>query len=570
MVDESQAVAAAEIVFECFLENVRRFREITARGRARFEAADWKGVHADAVERLDLYPAMVAEVHERLATLLAGDIEDRRLWASIKAAYSERLAGRNVWEIGETFYNSITRRVFATSGVDPEVEFVATDFVKPPSRPSRQLYHRYDRAASPARLIEAILTDFRFGVLYQDIRRDAARVGAQIEALLEEVAEQGLLERAEVIEAVFYREQGAYLVGRLYRGTRLIPCVLALRNRNGAVVVDAVLLDEEAVSILFSFTRSHFHILTERPYELVRFLATLMPRKRLSELYSAIGFHKHSKTELFREILGHLDSTETRFEVAPGARGLVMVVFTMPDLDLVFKILRDRFGAPKQTTPRLVKEKYQLVFKHDRAGRLIDAHPFEHLQLDTRHFSEQLLAELTSECAGTVTVAGGSVVIEHVYIERRVIPLDVHVRSASFDQAVAAVLDYGRAIKDLAASDVFPGDLLLKNFGLTRHGRVVFYDYDELSRISECVFRVLPTPAPGDELAEVPIHGVGPSDLFPEEFRSFLGLPPKLRDAFERRHGDLFSVEYWRHIQSRLGDGEIIEVLPYAEEERLA
>ncbi|MGI9648901.1 MAG: bifunctional isocitrate dehydrogenase kinase/phosphatase [Acidimicrobiia bacterium] len=570
MVEKSPAIAAAEIVFECFLENVRRFREITARGRARFEAADWGGVHADAVERLDLYPDMVAEVHERLTTLLGGDIEDRQLWTAIKATYSERLAGRDVWEIGETFYNSITRRVFATTGVDPQVEFVATEFVKPPTRPQRRLYHRYDRAASPARLIEAILTDFRFGVLYQDIRRDAARVGAEIEALLEQVAEPGLLEGAEVIEAVFYREQGAYLVGRLYRGTRLIPCVLALRNKNGAVVVDAVLLDEEAISILFSFTRSHFHVLVERPYELVRFLATLMPRKRLSELYSSIGFHKHSKTELFREILDHLDATETRFEAAPGARGLVMVVFTMPDLDLVFKILRDRFGAPKQTTPRSVKEKYQHVFKHDRAGRLIDAHPFEHLQLERRHFGQDLLAELVSDCAGTVAVMGDSVVIDHVYIERRVVPLDVHVRSVSFDQAVPAVLDYGRAIKDLAASNVFPGDLLLKNFGLTRHGRVVFYDYDELSRISECVFRLLPTPAPGDELAELPIFGVGPFDLFPEEFRSFLGLAPELRAAFEAQHGDLFTVEYWKQIQARLGEGEIIEVLPYAEEERLA
>jgi isocitrate dehydrogenase kinase/phosphatase len=569
VVDQSPAAAAAEIVLECFVENVRRFREITARGRARFEAADWKGVHSDAVERLELYPTMVAEVQERLAVLLGDDIEDRQVWAEVKAAYSEHLAGRDVWEIGETFYNSVTRRVFSTSGVDPMVEFVATDFVKPPTRPQQRLYHRYDRAASPARLIEAILTDFRFGVLYHNIRRDAARVGAEIEALLERVAEPGLLERSEVIEAVFYREQGAYLVGRLYRGTQLIPCVLALRNRNGAVVVDAVLLDAEAISILFSFTRSHFHVLTERPYELVRFLATLMPRKRLSELYSAIGFHKHSKTELFREILDHLDSTDTRFEAAPGARGLVMVVFTMPDLDLVFKILRDRFGAPKQTTPRLVKEKYQLVFKHDRAGRLIDAHPFEHLQLESRHFSEQLLQELEANCAGTVTVEGDSVVIDHVYIERRVTPLDMHVRSASLDEAMPAVLDYGRAIKDLAASDVFPGDLLLKNFGLTRHGRVVFYDYDELSRISECVFRALPTPAPGDELAQLPIHGVGPFDLFPEEFRSFLGLPAELRAAFEAQHGDLFTVGYWRQIQARLGEGEIIEVLPYAEEERL-
>jgi isocitrate dehydrogenase kinase/phosphatase len=475
-----------------------------------------------------------------------------------------------VWEIGETFFNSVTRQVFVTTGVDPQIEFVSTDFVKPPTRPQRHLYYRYDRAASPQRLVEAILTDFRFGVLYEDIRRDARRVGEEIAAHLEETGDPGLLERAEMIDAVFYREQGAYLVGRLYRGTRLIPLVLALRNHDGVVVVDAVLLDKDAVSILFSFTRSHFHVRAERPFELVGFLQTLMPRKRASELYSAVGFHKHSKTELFREILTHLASTAERFDYAPGARGLVMVVFTMPGLDLVFKMLRDRFGAPMKTTPRSVKEKYDLVFKHDRAGRLIDAHSFEHLQLDRRHFTDELLEGLAAECANTVRVEGTAVIIDHVYIERRVLPLDIHVRSVPNEEAIPAVLDYGRAIKDLAASNVFPGDLLLKNFGLTRHGRVVFYDYDELMPVSECVFRELPDPDPDDELAEIPIYGVGPNDLFPEEFRSFLGLPRPLREVFESEHANLFSATYWRDTQQRITSGEIIEVLPYAEEERLS
>lgn len=562
--------AAAELFVECFLEYTRRFGIITERARARFEHADWHGMRDDAVERLELYPLIVAEVQSRLEALLGPDLEDRELWAEIKRLYSARLADRQVWEIGETFYNSLTRRVFATTGVDPHIEFVATDFPKPPTRPSRHLFHRYDKAASADRLVEAILTDFRFGILYEDIRRDAGRVAAEIEAELARVAAPGLLERAEVVQSVFYREQGAYLVGRLYRGTALVPCVLALRNRGGVVAVDAVLLDEDAISILFSFTRSHFHVRTERPFELVKFLQTLMPRKRPSELYSAIGFHKHSKTELFREILDHLASTDRRFEEAPGARGLVMIVFTMPGFDLVFKILRDRFGAPKRTTPRSVKEKYDLVFKHDRAGRLIDAHQFEHLQLEKRHFSPELLAELASEAANSVSVAGDAVIIDHVYIERRVTPLDVHIRGVSPVAAIPAVMDYGKAIKDLAASDVFPGDLLLKNFGVTRHGRVVFYDYDELTRMSECVFRRLPEPDPFDDLAELPAQGVGPNDLFPEEFRSFLGLPQPLRRIFEDQHGDLFSVDYWRRTQERLARGDIIEVLPYAEDERLA
>lgn len=333
------------------------------------------------------------------------------------------------------------------------------------------------------------------------------------------------------------------------------------------MVVDAVLLDEDAVSILFSFTRSHFHALTGRPYELVRFLRSLMPRKRLSELYSSVGFHKHAKTELYREILDHLAGSDRRFEAAPGTPGLVMVVFTMPDLDLVFKVMRDRFGAPKTISRRVVMEKYDLVFKHDRAGRLIDAHLFEHLRLDRRHFADDLLASLTTECASTAWTEGAEVVLDHVYIERRVTPLDLHVRSV--EDPAPAVIDYGRAIRDLAASNVFPGDLLLKNFGLTRHGRVVFYDYDELSRLQDMRFRALPEPHPGRETAAHPLHGIDPHDVFPEEFRSFLGLPGDLREVFEHHHADLFDAAYWEAMRSRILDGDIIEVLPYAEEERL-
>ena len=566
--DDTKAMesSAAGVILRCFLDYVERFEEITARARRRFETEDWQGVRADAIERLELYPRLVAEAIERLEEVLGGQVADRARWPRIKEEFTTRLEARDVFEIGESFYNSVTRRVFSTAGVDPAIEFVSTQFESPPSRPPQDLFHSYNPAGSARELAEALLTDFQFGVRFADIEREAAQVAAEFE--LAAIGEPGQFDRADVIRAVLFREQGAYVVGRLFCGPRLLPFVLAFRMHGGSVVLDAVLLDEDAISILFSFTRSHFHALTGRPYELVRFLASLMPRKRLSELYGAVGFHKHGKTQLYREILEHIEQTDERFGLAPGTPGLVMVVFTMPDLDLVFKVLRDRFGAPKTTSRRVVKEKYDLVFKHDRAGRLIDAHSFEHLKLDRGDFDEELLDVLVSECGGTVRTEGDlAVVIDHVYIERRVVPLDMHVRSA--EDASAAVIDYGRAIRDLAASNVFPGDLLLKNFGLTRHGRVVFYDYDEISRLDEVVFRRLPEPEEGEETAETPLHGVGPNDVFPEEFRRFLGMPKPLRTVFESHHGELFDPGYWVGLQDRIAAGEIIEVLPYAEEERL-
>jgi isocitrate dehydrogenase kinase/phosphatase len=295
-----------------------------------------------------------------------------------------------------------------------------------------------------------------------------------------------------------------------------------------------------------------------------------MPRKRIAEIYIAIGQNKHGKTELYRDLLRHLRFTEERFEAAPGTKGLVMVVFGMPGYDDVFKVIRDTFASPKRTTRRVVMDKYRLVFQHDRAGRLMDVQDFQHLAFHRSRFSEDVLDELVSEAAGTVRLEGDTVVISRVYVERRVVPLDVYVREAALPAAEEAVVDFGQAIKDLASTNIFPGDLLTKNFGVTRHGRVVFYDYDELSRLTDLNFREIPVPEDeSDDLNSDPWFPVGDWDIFPEEHQRFLGLTPALRECFFRKHADLFQVGPWRAIQERLRSGELIEVFPYRQEARL-
>jgi isocitrate dehydrogenase kinase/phosphatase len=295
-----------------------------------------------------------------------------------------------------------------------------------------------------------------------------------------------------------------------------------------------------------------------------------MPRKRVAEIYIAIGQNKHGKTELYRDLLRHLRSTEEKFEPAPGTKGLVMIVFTMPGYDDVFKVIRDTFPPPKRATRRSVMGKYRMVFQHDRAGRLMDAQDFQHLEFHRSRFSDAVLDELLSTAAGTVRLEGDSVVMSHVYVERRVVPLDLYVREAARPAAADAVVDFGQAIKDLASTNIFPGDLLPKNFGVTRHGRVVFYDYDELSPLTEVNFRALPLPRDeADALATDPWFPVGDHDVFPEEHESFLGLTPELRQVFLAHHADLFSVEAWRAIQQRIRSGELIEVFPYRQDARL-
>jgi isocitrate dehydrogenase kinase/phosphatase len=400
--------------------------------------------------------------------------------------------------------------------------------------------------------------------------RDAARVAGEIEHAWQEGGAPFPLEDLELLEPVFFRRKAAYLVGRARGGNRVMPLVLAIVHGTAGIEVDAALLAEADVSVVFSFTRSYFHADVPRPAEVTEFLRSLMPVKPLSELYNALGHNKHGKTELYREVRRHLARTDEPFELAAGARGTVMEVFTLPSFDVVFKVIRDDFEPPKQTTPEEVKRRYHLVFAHDRAGRLVDAHAFEGLAFPRARFSRRLLAELQQTAKRAVRVESDMVVVRHAYTERRVRPLDLHMLQADEESALHAALDYGQAIRDLAATGIFPGDLLLKNFGVTRHGRVVFYDYDELRLLSECDFRDVPAARhPEDELDAEPWFHVAPNDVFPVELGRFIPFDGALREAYLAAHGDLYTAAFWRDIKARYAAGEVVDIFPYSEERRL-
>ena len=307
----------------------------------------------DARERLDLYAGVVAKTRADLKDLLQSRFTDERLWPTIKAVYSALISGRDDWEVAETFFNSVTRQIFTTVGVDPAVEFVSTDFVKPPTKAHQRVYHAYHPTGSTSALIESVLTDFRLNVLYEDIRRDSKLVALEVDSHLRSLGRRVDFDRVEMVKSVFYRGQGAYLVGRILAGREVSPLVLALRNGPAGVVVDAVLLDEDDVSVLFSFTRSYFHVDVTRPFDLVHFIHSIAPMKRINELYTAIGHHKHGKTELYRDLLDHLRSTDDSFEYAPGTKGLVMIVFTMPGYGVVFKVMRGRLRRPEEDDAKI-------------------------------------------------------------------------------------------------------------------------------------------------------------------------------------------------------------------------
>ncbi|HYR78378.1 MAG TPA: bifunctional isocitrate dehydrogenase kinase/phosphatase, partial [Candidatus Dormibacteraeota bacterium] len=377
--------------------------------------------------------------------------------------------------------------------------------------------------------------------------------------------------RLEILRSIFYRGRGAYLVGRIVADGEATPLAFCLRHPDeSGLALDAVLIGESDLAILFSYTRAYFRVDAPATYPLVQWLGELMPGKRTADLYNAIGYNRHAKTEFYRDFVRHLQTSRDHFIAAEGTRGMVMLVFTLPSYDVVFKLIRDCFDAPKESDRRDVMGRYRLVFEHDRAGRLVEAHEFEHLRIASDRFEPSLLADLTRDASRTVRMEGDDVLIAHAYVERRVRPLNLLFRECDEETAIAAACDYAQSLKDLAASNIFAGDLLTKNFGLTRRGRVVFYDYDELCLLTACNFRELPqSRSYEEEISAEPWFSVRPRDIFPEEFPRFLAFPEPARAALMERHGDLFRPEYWQGVQEELRAGQLPEILPYAEERRL-
>lgn len=560
--------AIARTIGDLYFAFRDRFDAITALAPGRFIARQWHEAQRDATERLALYKMHVDQAVGAVRAR-AGDPISAEAWRDAKATYARMISGRRDAEIAATFFNSVTRRVFSTVGVDADTEFTDRDAPVPIDTRGAGVRACVVEAVD-ARAAEWILRAGPYPDGGGPSETQASAVAATIAAALNEAGGAGPV-RLEMLEAVFYRNKGAYLVGKASGGGRMVPVVIAMLNDARGVHVDAVLATSDEASIVFGFSWSYFRVATRCPRATVDFLAAVMPLKRLDELYTAIGFNKHGKTELYRGLRAHLSRGDTRFEPPEGEEGLVMTVLALPSYNLVIKLIKDRFGQPKTTTRRAVMAKYHLVFVRDRAGRLADAQEFEHLELPRRCLPEPVLAHLVDTAAGSVRLERDRVVLTHCYTERYVTPLNVHLRRADPDAARAAILDYGTAIKDLAGANIFTGDMLLKNFGVSRHGRVIFYDYDELTLLSDCTFRRMPPPRDdADEMSAEPWFGIGEHDVFPEEFGPFMTPGGALRGPFLEAHADLLTVGFWVGMQQRIARGELPDVFPYGTERRIA
>ncbi len=558
---------AATSVVAAFERYNADFRRVTQRSKARFEQQDWRRMQADAVQRIELYGRAVSAATASVSDILATHKSDHAAWTRIKAAFGQHVADRVDQEFYKTFFSSVTRRVFKTVGVDPDIEFVAEDVTPSTHSPQRVRRHRYWVRGSIEFVFDEMLSDFSFRVPYRNSEKTVNYLAAELDAYRLARGRNAQIQRIDILQTVFYRGTRAYLVGQIDGGDWQSPLVIALKNSDDGIFADAIIVSVNDVSVLFGFTRSYFHADLEAVGPVVSFLSSILPDKPIAEIYTILGRAKQGKTERYRHFFAHLtDAPDTdQFVHASGDKGMVMEVFTLPSYPVVFKLIRDRFAYPKTMSRQDVKDKYTLVFKHDRAGRLVDAQEFRRLQFKPERFAPELLDALLSGCSNICRLENGQVVIDHLYIERRLRPLNLFLKEADDEAARRATIDYGQAIRDLANSNIFAGDLLLKNFGVTRNGRVIFYDYDELCLVTECQFRALPQAADDvDEMRAGAWFYVGPNDIFPEQFVQFLGFKPTLKAVFLEHHADLLDPEYWSTLKGQIERGQYQDVLPYA------
>lgn len=566
----------ATLVHEGFETFYAEFMRLTRAARAFFDQGEHLAVQEHQKARIDLYQRYVSRTLASLASVMRTRPQDLALWKQAHVEYADQVASRADVEVAETFFNAITRKVFHTVGVEPEIEFLGEDPARLPAPDVPGLIRRLPFDADLPRLMSAVLHHPRPALRWLDAEGDAAWLARRFAEECPLLRDGGRFDHVEVCRPLFFRPKEGYIVGRVTRAGAVCPLVIPVQPHHDGMVVDGALLTETAVMPVFSSTRSYLFVDVRKPSALVAFLGSILPQLSPSELYIAIAHHRHGKSLIYRELVEHLSRTDDPLMIAPGIRGLVMTVFTMASYRNVFKLIRD---APAKVgmTREHVRESYRDVFRGQRVGRLADTQEFEFLAFDRARFDPACLHELLEKAPSLVRVEGPRVVIEHLYIEEKMTPLDVYLADADPLASERALHDYGTAIKELAAHNIFAGDLLWKNFGVDRHGRLVLYDYDEIRPLLDCSFRSIPAARSWEEeLSGKPYWAVRDNDVFPEEWVPFVAPPPAdamrrgrqdeppaLREAFMAAHADLFDPAFWRGVQEDLVAGRVRVSLPY-------
>ena len=591
--DSSLAHDMARAMVDGFNRHYRLFRTESARAKHRFETQDWHGQQRAQRERIEFYDLRVKECVTRLEREFKAAHQPMAVWQQVKLFFVGMLVDHRQPELAETFFNSVTTKILHRSYFQNDFIFVrpavSTEYIEPENPDSHTTYRCYYPQGLPALrgVLRRLMEDFGLCVPFEDLDRDIDDLHAALLPLFDHAALRANFQ-LQVLHSLFYRNKGAYAVGKLINGFREVPfAVPILHNREGRLRIDALLHGEDDLLSLFSFARAYFMVDMEVPSAYVQFLRSMMPRKPRAELYNALGLAKQGKTLFYRDFLYHMRHSTDQFRIAPGIKGMVMLVFDLPSFPFVFKVIKDHYPPQKNTSREQIRGKYLLVKQHDRVGRMADTLEFSGVGFPRERFSDALIEEIQRFAPSQIEIGDRNgdghieVFLKHVYIERRMIPLNLFLQECfavlrhqphdpdTLAQIEQAVIEYGNAIKDLVAANIFPGDMLWKNFGITRHGKVVFYDYDEIEYLTDCHFRRVPPPRDeDDELHGEVWYPVGPRDVFPETFAPFLLGNHIVRAAFMKHHADLLQVDFWQGHKDRILAGHVHDVFPYERQRR--
>ncbi|MES2842642.1 MAG: bifunctional isocitrate dehydrogenase kinase/phosphatase [Pseudomonadota bacterium] len=590
--DSTLAYAIAKAMIDGFNRHYRLFRTESARAKHRFETRDWLGQQRAQRERIEFYDLRVKECVMRLMKEFGADEQPMDVWEQVKLHYIGLLVNHHQPELAETFFNSVTTKILQRAYFQNDFIFVrpavSTEYIENEEPSAKPTYRCYYPTAETMQ-VEALrmLQDFALRVPFENLERDAELVLGAMKQHFDHVKLRANFQ-FQVLSGLFFRNKGAYVVGKIINGFQEVPFALPiLHNTDGKLVVDAALFGEDDLLILFSFARAYFMVDMEIPSAYVQFLRSMMPRKPRAEFYNALGLAKQGKTLFYRDFLFHMRHSTDKFRIAPGIKGMVMLVFDLPSFPFVFKVIKDFYPPQKDTSREQIRGKYLLVKQHDRVGRMADTLEFSEVGFPRNRFTDELIAEIQKFAPSQLEISDRDgdgdieVILKHCYIERRMIPLNIYLREA-FDalqvqaadptalaQIERAVVEYGNAIKDLVAANIFPGDMLWKNFGITRHGKVVFYDYDEIEYITDCNFRRVPEPRNAeDEMSGEVWYTVGKRDVFPETFGPFLLGNDAVREVFMKHHADLLDAAFWQAHKERIAAGHVHDVFPYERDRR--
>jgi isocitrate dehydrogenase kinase/phosphatase len=565
-----QARRIARVLLEGFDHHYAVFRECARAAKRHFEAGNWLAIQHVARDRIDFYDRRAQETaanierdHQFVGLDGAGG---ELLWELVKLNYIGLLIEHKQPECAETFFNSVVVKTLRRGYFHNRFIFVrptlSTEHIDA-DPPSYRSYYPLQQGLRHA-LIDIVL-DFRFERRFANFGADLRHVIAAFRRRFPRPFRLEANHQIQVLSSPFFRNQTAYIVGRVINGAHAYPFVVPIKHdAAGRLYFDALIMDDVDLAILFSANRAYFLVDMEVPAAYIGFLRAILPDKTAAELYTMVGLQKAGKNFFFRDFLHHLKHSRDRFAIAPGIKGLVMTVFTLPSYPYVFKVIRDKIAASKDTDRQKVKQQYWLVKHHDRVGRMTDTLEYSDVAFPRERFSDELVAELTAVASSELEFDGDYIVIRHLYIERRMIPLNLYLERADDEQRAHVMHEYGNALRELAAVNIFAGDLLFKNFGVTRFGRVVFYDYDEIEYLTSCNFRRIPPPPPGwDDMSDDIWYVVGRHDVFPEEFETFLLTDPKTRECFRKFHAELLDARWWQAMQEEIRSDRLVEVLSY-------